>query len=188
MTAKPVRPLLSRQFTAAVAAGPGGGRDQQASRSGDAHKGDGSYAHNDAAALVHRRGIRLRAVSAGEPCPGCSSCRGPSALGRGAKFKSRLPPFRVFFMDIFLFSTDQRQLRPGPAGRQPARGRDGWEGNLGHRTGLLAHGGGCARGRLCGAWRTHQGRICATLPWRDRQPEGALVLADGGVSCQAHVG
>ena len=94
----------------------------------------------------------------------------------------------VFFMDIFLFSTDQRQLRPGPAGRQPARGRDGWEGNLGHRTGLLAHGGGCARGRLCGAWRTHQGRICATLPWRDRQPEGALVLADGGVSCQAHVG
>ena len=111
-----------------------------------------------------------------------------SALGRGAKFKSRLPPFRVFFMDIFLFSTDQRQLRPGPAGRQPARGRDGWEGNLGHRTGLLAHGGGCARGRLCGAWRTHQGRICATLPWRARQPEGALVLADGGVSCQAHVG
>lgn len=94
----------------------------------------------------------------------------------------------VFFMDIFLFSTDQRQLRPGPAGRQPARGRDGWEGNLGHRTGLLAHGGGCARGRLCGAWRTHQGRICATLPWRARQPEGALVLADGGVSCQAHVG
>ena len=76
VTAKPVRPLLSRQFTAAVAAGPGGGRDQQASRSGDAHKGDGSYAHNDAAALVHRRGIRLRAVSAGEPCPGCSSCRG----------------------------------------------------------------------------------------------------------------
>lgn len=131
MTAKPVRPLLSRQFTAAVAAGP-------------------------------------------------------SALGRGAKFK--LPPFRVFFMDIFLFSTDQRQLRPGPAGRQPARGRDGWEGNLGHRTGLLAHGGGCARGRLCGAWRTHQGMICATLPWRARQPEGALVLADGGVSCQAHVG
>ena len=38
--------------------------------SGDARKGDGSYAHNDAAALVHRRGIRLRAVAAGEPCPG----------------------------------------------------------------------------------------------------------------------
>ncbi len=90
-------------------------------------------------------------------------------------------------MDIFLFSTDQRQLRPGPAGRQPARGRD-----------AVTDGRGiCGIGRGC--WPTEVGaraggcvvrgeRTSATLPWRARQPEGALVLADGGVSCQAHVG
>ena len=101
VTAKPVRPLLSRQFTAAVAAGPGGGRDQQASRSGDAHKGDGSYAHNDAAALVHRRGIRLRAVSAGEPCPGCSSCRGRPPLAAAPSSSCR--PFEFFLWIFFYF-------------------------------------------------------------------------------------
>ena len=105
MTAKPVRPLLSRQFTAAVAAGPGpgGGRDQQASRSGDAHKGDGSYAHNDAAALVHRRGIRLRAVSAGEPCPGCSSCRGRPPLAAAPSSSHGCRPFEFFLWIFFYF-------------------------------------------------------------------------------------
>jgi hypothetical protein len=42
-----------------------------------------------------------------------------------------------------------------------------------HRSGLLAHGGGCARGaaaRLPTA-------LCTILPWRDRR--GALALADG---------
>ena len=42
-----------------------------------------------------------------------------------------------------------------------------------HRSGLLAHGGGCARGA---AARLHTA-LCTILPWRDRR--GALALADG---------
>ena len=92
-------------------------------------------------------------------------------------------------MDIFLFSTringnfvQGRRDDSPPGAATDGRaiwgiGRGCWPTEVGARA------GGCVvRGE-----RTRAG-YARTLPWRARQPEGALVLADGGVSCQAHVG
>lgn len=105
VTAKPVRPLLSRQFTAAVAAGPGGGGTSRPVA---------PVTPTKAMAATHtttRPPSCTAAASDSARCPPGNRARAVqvvaavrrSALGRGAKFKFKLPPFRVFLWIFFYF-------------------------------------------------------------------------------------